>query len=69
MALWFIVSVAMDEFFLSMFCDGAGSECCVECVWVMGVVFLLLTALVGGASRIYQCVIIYRISRKYSMFF
>lgn len=65
-ACWFVVSVATDEFFSTMFCDGAGPQCCVVCVWAMGVVFILLTALVGGVSRVYQFVIIYRISRKYS---
>ncbi len=59
-----MVAVATDEFFFSVFCEDGGVECCVECVWVMSVVFLILTALVGGASRVYQCVIIHRISRE-----
>ncbi len=63
-ALWFVVTVATDEFFLTKFCDAADSICCVQCVWGMGVVFLLLAAIVGGASRIYQCVIIHRITRE-----
>ncbi len=66
-ALWFVVTVATDEFFLTRFCDGANSICCVQCVWGVGVVFILLAAIVGGVLRVYQCVIIYRITRELSI--
>ena len=62
--LWLTVAVFVDDYFQRMFCQNGGSGCCSLCVGVFGALFLLLAALVGGVSRVYQCVIIYRITSK-----
>lgn len=72
--LWFVVGMARDTYFREVFCGegeggggGGGVGCCPECVWVFGVVFLVLSVLVGGVSRVYQCVILHRLSSEFNL--
>lgn len=60
--LWLVVAVSQDGYFHTEFCEGKAG-CCASCVWGFGILFLLLAVGVGGASRVYQCIIIYRIKK------
>lgn len=65
--MWLVVAIARDEYFHEVACEGEGGGvggCCPTCVWALGAVFLVLSVLVGGASRIYQCAILHRLSSK-----
>ena len=68
--LWFVVAVATDRYFREAFCDdsagggGGAGGCCPACVWAFGIVFLVLSVLVGGVSRAYQCAILHRLSSE-----
>jgi hypothetical protein len=62
---WLVVAMATDEYYHDVFCTGSPSaNCCPICVWVFGIVFLVLSVLVGGVSRVYQCTILHRLSSK-----
>ncbi len=60
--LWLVGTISRDRRFHDE-CAGT-SECCASCVWGFGVVFAILSILVGGATQIYQCVVIYRIKSE-----
>lgn len=63
---WLVVAINKDQYFHDVFCSrGSLSGCCPSCVWVLGVVFLLLSLLAGALSRVYQCVILQRLSSEF----
>lgn len=62
--IWLVVAVSRDEYFHNEYCKEAGPGCCPRCVWGLGILFILLSSAVGGISRAYQCVIIYRIKSE-----
>ena len=63
--IWLVVSIAKDEYFHEVFCtSGLADGCCPVCVWAFGVLFLVLSVLVGGASHMYQCIILHRLSSE-----
>ena len=59
--LWLVVAVSQDTHFRDV-CSSRG--CCPSCVWIFGIVFLILTFIVGGTSRLYQCHKLHRLSSK-----
>lgn len=62
---WLVVDIATDEYFHEVFCIGVLSgSCCPVCVWAFGIVFLVLSVVVGGVSRAYQCAILHRLSSE-----
>lgn len=62
---WLVVAIAMDEYFHEVFCVGGSvGSCCPVCVWAFGIVFLLVSVIVGGVSRAYQCTILHRLSSE-----
>ena len=63
--LWWVVHVSQDSHAQQEFCTGAQASCCEKCVWVFGVVFLLLSVAVGGCSRAYQFFTIYMIKSMF----
>ena len=58
-----VVSMSKDEFFHGV-CQSSSPGCCARCVWGFGVLFLILATLVGGVSRVYQSVLLYRIKSE-----
>lgn len=62
---WLVVAISKDTHFHSIFCSEASAGgCCSVCVWIFGIVFLVLSLIVGGVSRVYQCIILHRLSSK-----
>ncbi len=69
---WLIFSIAVDLWLVGAISNDeelrdrcAGSPgCCSSCIWGFGILFAILSILVGGASWLYQCVIIYRIKSE-----
>ena len=59
--LWWVVYVSHDEDLHERFCSGSQAACCDKCVWVFGIIFLLISVGVGGVSRAYQYFTIYMI--------
>ena len=60
---WLLVAIHRNEYFQKALCSaGSLPGCCPACVWAMGVVFLVLSFIVGMLSRIYQCIILQRLS-------
>ena len=62
--VWLVVVISRDEVFSGEFCQEAGPGCCATCVWAFGILFLILASFVGGVSRVYQGVIMYRIKSE-----
>ena len=62
---WLVLGISQDQYFHDMFCSHAALPgCCPMCVWILGVVFLLLSFIAGSISRIYQCVVLQRLSSE-----
>lgn len=62
---WLIGTIQQDRYFHDNLCrPGSLPGCCPACVWALGVVFLVASLGIGLASRIYQCVILLRLSSK-----
>ena len=62
---WLVVAIATDDYFHEVFCEsGSSNGCCPVCVWAIGIVFLVLSVVVGGVSRVYQCAILHRLSSE-----
>ena len=59
---WLVVAVALDEYLAEVVCADGG--CCAECVWIFGVIFLLLSVVLGAASHFYQCVMLHRLTSE-----
>ena len=60
--LWLVIAISEDEYFHESFCLGQPEGCCPSCVWGFGILFLILSLLVGGGGRVYQCVVLHRIN-------
>ena len=62
--LWLVVHISRDGHFHSH-CRDTTSGCCASCVWGFGILFLLLAVAVGGVSRVYQGIVVYRIKSEW----
>ena len=60
--LWLVVVISRDEYFHEAFCMSQPAGCCPTCVWGFGILFLLLSFVMGGIGRGYQCVVLHRIN-------
>jgi len=66
---WLVVVIYHDEYFNNALCSaGSLPGCCPVCVFAMGVLFLVLSLSVGMVSRIYQCLLLHRLSSESLMF-
>ena len=61
--LWWIVYLSRNDFVEREYCSG-DRGCCRDCIWGFGTLFFIVSALVGGASRVYQYFTIYMIKSK-----
>jgi len=62
--LWLVIHISRDDHFHSRYCRDTPSSCCASCVWGFGILFLLLAIAVGGVSRVYQGIVVYRIKSE-----
>lgn len=62
--LWLVIHISRDDHFHSNYCRDTPSSCCASCVWGFGILFLLLAIAVGGVSRVYQGIVVYRIKSE-----
>ena len=60
--LWLVIVISQDEYFHEVFCVSQPAGCCPTCVWGFGILFLLLSFVMGGIGRGYQCVVLHRIN-------
>ena len=66
-SLWLVVVISRDEYFHQVYCRNQPAGCCPKCVWGFGILFLILSFVMGGAARAYQCVILHRINSTLSL--
>ena len=63
--LWWLVHVSQDSLTENESCSMESgrrqARCCLKCVLVFGIIFLVLSGVVGGVSRIYQYFTLYMI--------
>ena len=66
--LWLVVVISRDRYFHEVYCVDQPAGCCPTCVWGFGILFLLLSFVMGGVGRGYQCVILHRINSMLTMY-
>lgn len=59
--VWFVVSMATDDLFARRYCTSDSRSCCVSCVWISGIIFVIISFCGGFALRIYQWILLHRI--------
>ena len=59
--LWLVIAVSQDTHFRDV-CSSRG--CCSSCVWIFGIIILLLTLIIGGTSQLYQWHKLHRVFSK-----